>query len=281
MLTKVFLRINRLFKVKKHPFNESQNGIFDLNYTDFEYNHTQSLIKEYSSIIDINVLKKAKVLDVWCWWGWKSIYIAEKFDANVVWIDLNLNFLAQAKQKAQALWVENNVSFFERDALNTWFNNEEFDVLILSDVIEHIPNTKEFLIECFRILKKWWIVLFDFAPYYHYYWHHIWDTIRIPWLHLFTTEKFRINLYKKSVDNLVDWKKRISLRIWLNSNKQESFTYLNKISRKYFETIISDLSTLYTSNKINYYMLKNIKIFSKTPILRETFIRHVVGVIRK
>ena len=281
MLTKVFLWINSLFKVKSHPFNETKNGLFDLNYTDFEYNHTANLLKEYEKVIDINVLKNAKILDIWCWWGGKSIYVAEKFDANVVWIDLNLTFLSQATQKSKELWVENKVNFYEKDALNTWFNDEEFDVLILSDVIEHIPNTKDFLIECFRILKKWGIILFDFAPYYHYYWHHIWDSIRIPWLHLFTSEKFRINLYKQSVLKLIDWDKRISLKIWLNKDKQESFTYLNRITRSKFEHIIYEISTLYSSQNIHYYMLKNINIFSKIPLLREVFIRHIVWVIRK
>jgi hypothetical protein len=41
----------------------------------------------------------------------------------------------------------------------------------------------------------------------------MWDTIQIPWLHIFTTEKFRIELYKKSVENLADAEKRIDLRI--------------------------------------------------------------------
>jgi hypothetical protein len=41
----------------------------------------------------------------------------------------------------------------------------------------------------------------------------MWDTIQIPWLHVFTTENFRIKLYKKSVKNLADADKRINLRI--------------------------------------------------------------------
>jgi hypothetical protein len=41
----------------------------------------------------------------------------------------------------------------------------------------------------------------------------MWDTIQIPWLHVFTTEKFRVNLYKHSVKNLPDADKRIDLRL--------------------------------------------------------------------
>ena len=41
----------------------------------------------------------------------------------------------------------------------------------------------------------------------------MWDTIQIPWLHIFTTEKFRIELDKKSLENLADADKRIDLRI--------------------------------------------------------------------
>lgn len=281
ILIKVFLQINNLFPKKNHPFNLSKSGVLNLNYTNFEYKHTKKLLDMYSQIIDLKALKNKKILDLWCWWGWKSIYIAEKYDSEVIWIDLNLTFLEEANKTVKEKKLNGKVIFQKESALNTSFKNEQFDVIIMSDVIEHIPNTELLFKEVYRILKKWWIVIFDFAPYFHYYGHHIWDTIQIPWLHLFTTESFRIKLYKQSVVNITDWKKRISLRIWLDSKKQESFVYLNKITRKKFEKIIQKELKKYSEESINYYMLKNIKILWKIPLLREILIKHVVWFLKK
>jgi hypothetical protein len=152
----------------------------------------------------------------------------------------------------------------------------------MSDVLEHIPNTQLLFDEMFRILKKWWIILFDFAPYYHYFWHHLWDTIQIPWIHIFFTDKFLIKLYKKSVTGLTDADSRIKLRIW-NDNWKEVFDYLNKINRKKFEKIAW---RFISKNKIcnydiKYFMLRDFNFLSKLPLLREIFIRHIVWYIKK
>ena len=281
-LIKPILYINKkYFFKKKHPFNLAKDWILNINYSDFEYEHTESLLKTYNVLINKEEFKEKNILEVGCWWWWKSIYIAEHYNSFVTGIDLNWIFLDQAKIKAKEKKVEDKTVFLCEDALNTSFKEWGFDIIILSDVLEHIPDTEKLLNECYRILKKGWFIVFDFAPYYHYFWHHIWDTIQIPWLHLFTSEKFRIKLYKESVKNMPDAKNRIQLRVgkWM---KTESFTYLNKISRKKFEKIINIF--LYKWNidsNINYYMLKNISIFSKIPFLREVFIRHIVWVINK
>lgn len=282
MLVKFFLYINNFFPKKEHPFNIYKNWILDLNYTDFEYKNTADLLKMYSWLIDLNILKNKKILDIWCWWWGKAMYISNNFNSEVTGIDLNDTFLKEAISKSLD-YKANNVNFISMSALDMKFEDEQFDVIIMSDVLEHIPNTEKLLIESFRVLKKWWIILFDFAPYYHYFWHHIWDTIRIPWLHLITTEKFRIKLYKESIKNLNDWKKRVSLRIWKDYLNNERFDYLNKISRKNFEKIINKLeyNNIFKIKTIKYYMIKNMVFLSYIPFFREVFIRHIVWYLKK
>jgi hypothetical protein len=91
----------------------------------------------------------------------------------------------------------------------------------------------------------------------------MWDTIQIPWLHLFTTETFRIGLYKESVKHLPDAGKRIALRIGVNNKNKEVFSYLNGITRKDFENIIAECEEKlrFQSCTIQYFMLKNINVF--------------------
>ena len=103
--------------------------------------------------------------------------------------------MSQARAFARQKNVDKTVHFYKKSALDTAFDSGQFDVIIMSDVIEHIPETEKLFDEMYRVLKKCGIILFDFAPYYHYFGHHLWDTIQIPWIHLFFTDKFLIRLY--------------------------------------------------------------------------------------
>lgn len=281
-LIRFILWLNTFFPKKDHPFNTSKQGVMDLNYTDFEYNHTPSLLDLYSRIIDIDIFQRATVLDIWCWgWG-KSLYIAEHYNAQVTWVDITPTFITAAKKESKIRGLDNKCSFILEDIFKNNLAKESFDIIILSDVLEHIPNTKELLTECYKLLTPWGVILFDFAPYYHYFGHHIWDTLPIPWLHVFTTEKFRISLYKESVAAYMDGDKRINLRIGKSSNGREEFSYLNRLTRKQFEHAIN--SIVYTHNceySEEVYMLKNIDFLSKIPFLRELWVRHIVGSIKK
>lgn len=282
ILINTLLQVNKLFPKKNHPFDNLKNGVSDMDYTQFEYDHAPTLLDQYKSFINLEELRWKKILEIWSWWGGKIIYIAQQFNAAATGIDLNQHFLSQAQKKSQELNVEHQIEFLEMDALNMTFNDNTFDIVLMSDVLEHIPQTQKLLQEVMRVTKKWWKILFDFAPYYHYYWHHIWDRIYIPWLHVFLTDNFMADLYDRSLDWFPDKQKRLDLRvskIW----EKRKFTYLNKISRKEFENTINRLTQMwiFTTCTISYFMLKNINIFSKIPILRETFIRHIVWVIKK
>lgn len=296
----IILKINkRYFFKKSHPFNTAKDWTLNLNYSDFEYSHVWELLSSYEKLNPLaplsggidKVLRNKAVLEVGCWgWG-KAVYIAEKYDSKVVWIDISDNFLNQANKFAIEKWVSNSVSFYNKSATNSWFNDEEFDIIIMSDVIEHIPNTEKLFDEALRLLKKWWIILFDFAPYYHYFWHHLWDTIQVPWIHMLFTDKFLIKLYKCSVKDLIDWNNRVNLRIWKNPHPNplliweeiEQFDYLNKISRKEFEKIIKNFVSYNDIKNFNikYFILKDMNFISKLPLLREVFIRHIVWYIKK
>ncbi len=276
------LKVNTLFPKKNHPFDLLENWVSDMNYTQFEYDHAEQLLNQYRNFIDLKELQGKKILEIGSGWGWKIIYIAQKYNAKSIWIDLNQHFLSQANKKSQELWVDNQVEFLEMDALNMDFPDNTFDIVLMSDVLEHIPQTQKLIWEVLRVTKKWWKILFDFAPYYHYYGHHIWDRINIPWIHVFFTDNFMADLYEASLDWFPDKEKRLDLRVSQIANKRV-FTYLNKISRKKFENIISKYEEMWVFENctISYFMLKNIDFFSKIPIIREIFIRHIVWVLKK
>jgi len=64
-LIELILKLNKKYFFKKeHPFNISKNGVLNINYSDFEYRHTDSLLKMYSKVIDLDLLKNKDVLEV-------------------------------------------------------------------------------------------------------------------------------------------------------------------------------------------------------------------------
>ena len=103
LLINLFLKINKIFPHKYHPFDDLKNGVSDMNYTDFEYNHCQQLLNQYKDLIDLKDLQWKKILEIWCGWWWKIIYISEKYKCSITGIDLNLHFLSEAKQKSNPL----------------------------------------------------------------------------------------------------------------------------------------------------------------------------------
>lgn len=275
--------ISKLFPKKDHPFNKEKNWILNLNYSYHEYNQASELFKLFEKNFDFESLKWKKILDIWCWWWWKRVYLAKNYECFVYWIDIEREFIKQAEAISIEKKQEKRCFFSIQNAHNMDFKDEEFDVVIMNDVIEHIPKTKKLFDEVYRVLKKWWIVLINFAPYYEIFWHHLWDTLPIPWLHVFFSDSFLIDLYKLSCKNLPDWQKRINLRIWLDKNWQECFTYLNKITKNKFDIIIDSLvkEDKFFVRYQKQYMLKNLKIFSYIPFLREMFYRLNIVILEK
>jgi len=270
-LINLFLFISKKLPKLNHPFNQFKNWILDLNYSKHEFETAKFLEQFFWHIFDFNKFNWKTILDIWCWWWWKWVYLSSKYNARIIWIDTEKNFIWQARQISKEKQVEHLCNFRLWDALNLDIENNSIDYIILNDVIEHIPNTKKMFLECYRVLKPKWKIFFNFAPYYEFFWHHLWDNIPIPWLHIFTTESFRIKLYKKSCEKLPDWQKRINLRIWKDKNWKESFTYLNKITRKEFLKIQNQLfeKWLFISKYKKFNMLKNLVFLEKIPIFNE------------
>jgi hypothetical protein len=65
-LISLFLEINKYFPTKHHPFHDLKNGMSDMNYTEFEYNHCKELLNQYKNFIDLSELKGKKILEIGC-----------------------------------------------------------------------------------------------------------------------------------------------------------------------------------------------------------------------
>jgi len=285
-MIKLFLKLNSFFKLPDHPFNKAKNGVFNLNYSDFEFKSAPELFEKYDRFGDfISKIKNKKVADFACGGGGKSIYLATKGAKEVWGIDLSEKFIKQANKMAKDQGVESKCHFLFDDAVKSSLESNYFDYVIFNDAIEHIPDTEGTIKEALRILKPGGQIYINFEAYYFFFGHHLWDALPIPWLHLFTSEKFRIKLYKEAVKKFPDGDERIKFRISKNKNGQEEISYLNRITVSKFEKIVAKLEKNKLAIVKHFYLStlnrKILKFLAKLPILREMFLSTIYFVLEK
>jgi 2-polyprenyl-3-methyl-5-hydroxy-6-metoxy-1,4-benzoquinol methylase len=113
--------------------------------------HPKHEIMGYHQFFIDNVLENDTVLDVGCGNGYLAYDIAKKAK-RVVGIDINKKNI----KFAEKYYKRENLEFILGDATKYQFN-ESFDVIILSNVLEHIKNRVEFLKRLKNIAPKFLI----------------------------------------------------------------------------------------------------------------------------
>lgn len=108
------------------------------------------------------------VLEIGCGEGGVLVPFAEAgcncvgVDLNPVRIDLANGFMEEYVQKGQAEFIYKNV--YDDDFLSRFKNH--FDVIILKDAIEHIPDQELFIPYLKNLIKRDGQIFFGFPPWY-------------------------------------------------------------------------------------------------------------------
>lgn len=92
-------------------------------------------------------------VDVGCGIGGSTLYLADKFNAQGVGITLSPVQANRAIARATEQNLQDQVEFKVADALNMPFRDGEFDLVWTLESGEHMPNKRQFLQECTRVLK--------------------------------------------------------------------------------------------------------------------------------
>ncbi len=278
MSVKTLLRINKLFKLPKHPFNMQQNG--EMTYAEWQYKKGRDTIKFYLEHTDENEMFANKsVLDIGCGAGGKSLYYLSKGAESVVGIDVVEKYGNEAEDLRQKLNLE-GFKFVCADAAVMPFEDNSFDTVIMNDAMEHVSKPLEVLQEVYRVLKPSGKVYINFPPYNHPFGAHLSDAVGIPWVHLFFKEETLIAGYKMLMKSVPDGEDRIAFRISTKNDGKEYFSYINKMNSKRFNNILKQ--TLFNCE---YYCEVPLRGFlaplSKIKFFNDCFTKMVVCILSK
>ena len=108
----------------------------------------------WAGYTDKNSLTNPKtIIDVGCGIGGSSLYLAQKFDANVTGITLSPVQANRATERVKNAGFQEQVQFQVANALEMPFPDNQFDLVWSLESGEHMPDKTQFLAECYRVLR--------------------------------------------------------------------------------------------------------------------------------
>lgn len=96
------------------------------------------------------------VLDLGCGVGRHSLIAYRDYPVNVFGVDLSLVDLRLAKSREKDIQenpCQGSLLFLQSDGYKLPFNDKSFDVVICSEVLEHVPSYQQLIAELVRVLK--------------------------------------------------------------------------------------------------------------------------------
>ncbi|MBF0358162.1 MAG: class I SAM-dependent methyltransferase [Magnetococcales bacterium] len=135
-----------LFRLDNHLY--SLQGRHSIRYNDGV--HTKHLHTGYHDFFINRVKAGERVLDVGCGTGMLAFDLADKAGGLVLGIDLEEKNITIAKKR----FCHANVEFVVGDIMQ-YSDNRPFDIVILSNVLEHLTNRAGFLRQLAQITKSY------------------------------------------------------------------------------------------------------------------------------
>ncbi|HBQ63418.1 MAG TPA: class I SAM-dependent methyltransferase [Clostridiales bacterium] len=276
---KLCKRLNRFFKLPVHPFNLENAGA--KTYARWQFEKGADTIRYYlDKTTSREMFENRQVLDIGCGAAGKTLYYAAQGVSKIYGMDIVPRYETMAEALAEETGLADRFEFVLGDAAALPFDNDHFDTILMNDAMEHVEQPLKVLKECFRVLKPGGRLYVNFPPYHHPYGAHLSDAIGIPWVHLLFSEKTLIQVYTDLVRDLPDGPERIGFRISTDSSGRSYFSYINRMTVKKFSRILKD-----TDFSVFYYrevpLRRGLKLLSRTPGIREAFVRMVVCILQK
>ena len=94
-----------------------------------------------------------KVVDIACGKGTSAIYLAEKYDCEVVGIDISEDLVFQAIKLAEKKGLERKATFLVGDALQLPFSDNEFDAAVSQAMLVLVSDKRRAIQEALRVVR--------------------------------------------------------------------------------------------------------------------------------
>lgn len=270
---------NKVFPKVVHPFNLQNDS--KKTYAMWQFEKGEDTIRLFLSRYTLNdMFQDKRVLDLGCGAAGKSLYYASQGAKHVTGVEIVPHYQAEAEALAVQLGLSDRFTFVNASALNLPFSDASFDTVIMNDFMEHISDPEGVLRESLRLLAPGGRIFINFPPYYHPFGAHLSDVINMPWVHLFFSERMLVDAYRDLVHGLPDEQERLNLRFSKDQNGREYFGYINHMTLKRFQHILSNLQIV-----PEYYaeipLRSVVRCLAKFPPTRELFVKMAVCVISK
>jgi len=131
-------------RMYQYDFAASNSAMYD---TDSRVRKAATMVTALGDYFDVP-LKELRVLDVGASTGIIDNHLAQYFN-SVLGIDIDKEAINYAKKT----FHRDNLDFREGDALSTNLPNNSVDVVICSQIYEHVPDAYAMLDEIFRVLR--------------------------------------------------------------------------------------------------------------------------------
>lgn len=116
---------------------------------------------------ELHITKDDLILDAGCGRGIVATYLAVKYEAHIIGIDIVAFEIEIAKRHAERIKSKGSVTFELQDYSCTTFPNNHFDAIYTMETLVHSPNLLQTLKELFRILKPGGrLILFEYSRSY-------------------------------------------------------------------------------------------------------------------
>ncbi|MFC1956389.1 class I SAM-dependent methyltransferase [Chloroflexota bacterium] len=102
--------------------------------------------------LEIEDMEKPKILEVGCSTGYITRHIAQKFDCEIIGVDLSTLLLDIAEEESRKLNL-NNISFKNANVENLPFSDNTFDIVYGEAITALVPDPLKVLNEYNRVLK--------------------------------------------------------------------------------------------------------------------------------
>ena len=130
------------------------HGYYGPNGTHHKQDRCQAQIDLMDQLLRWAAVEQATtILDAGCGIGGSSLYLSDRYQAQVTGVTLSPTQAARATERAQLAGLSDRAQFLVTDVLNTPFPDGQFDFIWSMESGEHYPDKGQFFQESYRLLK--------------------------------------------------------------------------------------------------------------------------------